>query len=268
MTTRYIPVLGEHMTERITGGNMGSGHAIAGRPASNRVGSVPVVAAGAGVRYGNVPAVRLASFRVTSTELGCGALGIVTHRSAACASLIDLLAGRVAPSYGELRVLGHDMRTPRGRTLVRLQTGVASRHASHPMNPRIRALIEHAARSFVHPGSERRLLVAAIIDRLNLEPWAEVPLHAAPELVARKARLAAACVHQPKLLLVDGLLDHLNGRNLAVLTDIVKDLERDAAVIAVGADAEPLMLTCPQVLTLAGGVVTDVGAPRTLPLVH
>jgi ABC-type multidrug transport system ATPase subunit len=260
MTTRYIPVLGESVTETITGGDMGSGHAVTA--------GAGVVAAGAGVRYGNVPAVRLASFRLTSTELGCGALGIVTHRPGACATLIDLLSGRVSPSFGELRVLGHDMRTPRGRSLVRRQTGVASRHATHPMNPRIRTLVEHAARPFIKAGSERRLLVAAIIDRLNLEPWAEVPLHAAPELVARKARLAAACVHQPKLLLVDGLLDHLHGRNLAVLTDIVKDLERDAAVIAFGADAEPLMLTCQRVLTLAGGIVTDVAAPHTLPVLH
>jgi len=257
---------------------LGSGHAIAAgtrtpapdvsRGAASRVGIAPVTAAGVGVRYGNVSAVRLASFRVTSTELSCGALGMVTQRSAACATLIDLLSGRVSPSYGELHVLGHDMRTPRGRTLVRRQTGVASSHARHPMNPRIRALVDHAARSFIQAGTERPLLVAAIIDRLDLEPWAEVPLHAAPELVARKARLAAACVHQPKLLLVDGILDHLHGRDLATLADIVKDLERDAAVITFGVDAEPLMLACQQVLTLAGGVVTDIAPPHALPILH
>jgi ABC-type multidrug transport system ATPase subunit len=252
---------------------MGSGHADTAAtgvqgvvpPPASRVGDAPVIAAGAGVRYGNLRAIRIASFRLASTELGCGTLGIVAPRSATSATLVDLLSGRIAPSYGELRVLGQDMRTARGRMLARRQCGVVGRHARHFAAPRLRDLLDHAARPFVAGRADRQLLVAAILDRLALEPWADVPLHAAPELIARKARLAAACVHQPKLLILDGLLDHLDERDLTALAAVMQDLERDAAIVVFGDDMAALTMACQRVLTIAGGIVTDAPIPVSLP---
>ncbi len=215
----------------------------------------PVTAAGVGVRYGGICVIRLASFRLAD-NLGNGSLGIVIPHPVASATLIDVLSGRTSPTYGALRVLGHDLGTPRGRTAVRRYVGIASRAARVRPGIRIRGLVDHAARPAVAHGSDRHLLVAAVLDRLALTGWAEVPLRAAPELIARKARLAAACVHQPKLLIVDGLLDQLHGRDLAVLADIIADLANDTAVLALGRDAAALGLVCQQVLTLAGGIVT------------
>jgi len=41
-------------------------------------------------------------------------------------------------------------------------------------------------------------------------------------------------VHQPDLLLLDGLLDGLAPRDQASLADAVRDLARDTAIVAVG----------------------------------
>jgi ABC-type multidrug transport system ATPase subunit len=215
----------------------------------------PVLSAGVGVRYESRWALRMASFRLDQTDLGSAALGIVTPPSAAAAALIGLLSGRIAPGYGSLRVLGHDMNRAAGRAAVSRQAGTASR-AGRPMpGTRIRSLVERAARRSGQPGSDRHLLAAAILDRLALMPWAEVAIGSAPELVVRKVRLAVACVHQPKLLLIDGLLDHLQPLDRTVLADVVRDLERDTAVIVLGADAATLALVCDQVVTLTDGVL-------------
>ena len=85
----------------------------------------------------------------------------------------------------------------------------------HGRTCRVRGLVDHAARLARLPGRDREVLAAAILDRLALTPWADVPLRAAPAVIARRARLAAAAVHQPELLLLDGLLDGLGPRDVA-----------------------------------------------------
>jgi ABC-2 type transport system ATP-binding protein len=236
---------------------MESGHAVTA--------IAPVLAAGVGVRYDSRWVLRTVSFRLDQSDLGGASLGIVTERSPAASTLIGLLAGKIAPDYGSLRVLGYDMSVPAALAAVRRQTGTASR-ASHPVgSTRVRALVERAARHSVLPGSDRRLLVAAILDRMALTPWADVALGAAPVLIARKARLAAACVHQPKLLLLDSLLDHLQPLDRTVLADVIRDLRRDTAVIAVGSEADSLELVCDQVIPLRGGILVGPARPVIRP---
>ncbi len=116
-------------------------------------------------------------------------------------------------------------------------------------------MVEHAARLPGRPASDRDLLVAVIMDRLALTPWAEVPMRAAPELICRRARLAAAAVHQPDLLLLDSLLDDLVARDVAALADAIRDLGRDTAIVASGCDQSALGLICDEILTLAYGII-------------
>ena len=215
----------------------------------------PVLAAGVGVKDATRYAIRLASFRLESPPVGHAALGIVTAKPAASAALVGLLTGRMAPAYGELLVLGHDLRTPAGRAKVRAGIGTASGTGRVWPTMTIRGLVDWAARRSGQPRRDRGLLVAAILDRLALLPWAQVPLHAAPCLVARRARLAAACVHEPDLLIIDGLFDQLTARDRFALTDVVDDLRRDISIIAIERNAGSLPPCCDEVLTLAEGIL-------------
>ncbi len=226
---------------------MPSGHAV--------MGPDPVLAAGIGVRHGRGWAVRAASFRVGRPEPGQSALGILVDHPAQSAALVDLLAGVARPAYGELRVLGHDMATIRGRAAVRRRVGVARRNARPLPWLRVRGLVEHAARIARPDRRDRHLLAAAILDRLSLMPWAEVPLRAAPDSIARRAWLAAAAVHQPELLLLDGLLDGLAPREVTVLAAAIRDLSRDSGVLLAGCDYAALELACDDVLVLTDGVL-------------
>ena len=99
---------------------------------------------------------------------------------------------------------------------------------------RVRSLVGQAARTANLPGHDREVLAAAILDRLALTPWADVPVRAAPAVIARRVRLAAAAVHEPELLLVNGLLDGLDARDAAIVADGIRDLGRDTAIIAIG----------------------------------
>jgi ABC-type multidrug transport system ATPase subunit len=217
----------------------------------------PVLAAGIGVRRGRHWAVRSASFRVGAPMPGKSPLGILITQPLAAAALVDVLAGAGRLAYGELRVLGQDMATARGRAAVRSRVGVARRTGRQLPGIRVRRLVEHAARLAGPDGGDRHVLAAAILDRLSLSPWAEVPVRLAPDLVGRRARLAAAAVHQPELLLLDGLLDELAPRDAAALADGIRDLGRDTGILVVGCDATALGLACDDVMALADGVLVS-----------
>jgi ABC-type multidrug transport system ATPase subunit len=215
-----------------------------------------VLAAGVGVQRSWGWSLRTASFKLESPLTGQPALGILISSRAAASAIVDLLAGLIAPSYGELRVLGEDMRTERGRVAVRARIGIVRR--TGPLmgsTIRIRGLVDHAARRTRLPRRDRNLLTADILDRLALLPWADVPVRAAPEPVARRARLAAAAVHQPELLLIDGLLDGLDPLDTAELAASIRDIGLDTGIVASGRDADSLALACGEVLTLANGIL-------------
>jgi ABC-type multidrug transport system ATPase subunit len=184
-------------------------------------------------------------------------LGIAVSQDSAAAAIADLLAGLAPPSYGELRVLGQDMGTAHGRAAIRRHVGVARKTTRPRPVFRVRGLIEHAARLARLPNCDHRLLAAAIIDRLGLSPWADVPLRAVPEPIMRRVRLAAAAAHQPSLLILDSLLDDLAPQDAAALAADIRELGRDTAIVVTGSDASALALACDQVVTMADGIVVS-----------
>ena len=216
---------------------------------------VPVLAAGVGLRYRSAWLLRSVSFRADIRPQDGLVLGIATGQQATASAVVNLLAGLARPSHGELRVLGKDLTTAAGRGAVRRRVGIARIPGRPESVFRIRGLAEHAARLARIPDRDRAGRAAAILDRLALMPWAEVRLSAAPRAVAHRAELAAAAVHGPELLLLDGLLDGLAPRERASVAAGVRELARDTVIIVAGRDAATLRLTCDEVLTLSDGIL-------------
>lgn len=221
----------------------------------------PVLAAGVGVRHGFTWALRTASFRMDAPLPGRTGFGIVTGRPRTAAAMASLMAGLIRPEYGELRVLGEDMGTMAGRAAVAGRIGVARLPGWARPGLRLRRLVERAARLAPLPGQDEALLAAAILDRLGLTPWAQVPLRALPEVVRRQALLAAAAVHEPELIVVDRLLDRLPPAGLDALTGSVRRVGQDTAIAVTGCDAWALAQACDDVITMADGIIVSATEP-------
>lgn len=215
----------------------------------------PVVAAGVGARRRRGWALRSVSLRLDQQHSG-RIVGIAARQPAASAAFAGLLTGRVRPAHGELRVLGEDLTTAAGRAAVRPHVGVARKPGRAGPGLRVRGLVQRAARLARIPRADREQRTEAILARLALTPWADMPVRSAPRVISRRAGLAAAAVHQPGLLLLDCLLDGLTPRELDSLADGVRDLAWDMAVIATGRDVSALGFACDQVLTLSHGILT------------
>jgi ABC-type branched-subunit amino acid transport system ATPase component len=81
-------------------------------------------------------------------------------------------------------------------------------------------------------------------------------------VIARRAKLAAAAVHEPELLLIDGLLDGLGPRDTENVAASIRDLGRDTAIVATGRDPVALAMACGEVLTLTDGIIVRNLAAR------
>jgi ABC-2 type transport system ATP-binding protein len=216
----------------------------------------PVVAAGVGARRGRRSALRSVSLRLDDPLAGGRVTGIAARQPGAARALVGLLTGQIRPAYGELRVLGEDLTTAGGRAAVRPRVGVARITGRVAPGFRVRGMVERAARLAGLAWPDRGHEAEAILERLALTPWAGVTVRSAPRIVGRRARLAAAAVHRPGLLLLDGLLDGLTPHELASLADGVRALAWESAIIVIGRDVAALGFTCDQVFTLAHGILT------------
>ncbi len=170
--------------------------------------------------------------------------------------MLTLIAGLTVPVRGELKVLGEDMRTHRGRAGIRYRVGLVP-PPGRPGGFTVRGLVTHSAWLLRLPAPECRTRVARAIDRLNLAGWACCQVKAVPEDVSRRAWLAACTVHEPDLLLVDSLLDGIADEDAATLAGYLRSLSSGAAVLVAGCDAERLALCCARRLTLTDGIADD-----------
>jgi ABC-type multidrug transport system ATPase subunit len=209
-----------------------------------------VVAAGVSVRRGWGWALRSVTLRMDGPAMGGRIVGIAASQQSAASAVIRLMAGLSRPCHGELRVLGEDLTTAGGRAAVRRQVGVARRPGTLRPARTVRGLARRAARRAAFPREDADVLAAAILDRLALTAWSDVPVRQAPAATGRRAMLAAAAVHEPSLILLDGLLDGLRPRDLPSLAAALRALAPRTTLIAAGLDTGALHQTCDEVLTL------------------
>jgi ABC-type multidrug transport system ATPase subunit len=165
------------------------------------------------------------------------------------------VAGLTSPAYGKLWVLGENLACPAGRLAVHSRIGLVPQPAGRPPGFTVRQLVSHAAWLAGLDGPEQELAVARALDALGLADWANLPVRAVPEVTARLTWLAAASVHEPELLLLDGLLDGIDGRDAACVADAVRDASMATPVVVAGRDPESLDRACGHVVTLAQGVI-------------
>ena len=192
------------------------------------------------------------ALRSVTLSAGHEATGIAGRRGAGKTALLALLAGLVAPARGELSVLGQDLRTCGGRGAIQGRVGLVP-PPGRPGGFTVAGLVTHAAWLMRLPASLRAARVASALERLSLPGWAGSPVTAVPEHVARRAWLAACTVHQPELLLVDGLLDGVTDDDAQTLATCLRNLAANWPIVVAGRDHTRLSLCCPRVLSLHDG---------------
>ncbi len=171
--------------------------------------------------YGNVVAVNDVSF-----ALGPGVTGLLGPNGAGKSTLLHLLAGLLAPSAGAVRIAG---RVAFGDPSVYRQVGLVPERESVPGY-----LSGH---EFVRLNADLQSVpdAAAAADRaiatVELTDAAHRPIRTYSKGMRQRAKLAAALVHEPRILLLDEPFNGLDPRQRLHMIGLLRGMAAQGRAI-------------------------------------
>ena len=171
--------------------------------------------------YGNVVAVNDVSF-----ALGPGVTGLLGPNGAGKTTLLHMLAGFLAPSAGEVLILG---RRPHRDPGVYRQIGlVPEREAVYPFLTGL-DYVRFNARLQGLPDADRAALEA--IRRVDLEDSMNRAIGTYSKGMRQRVKVAGALVHDPQVLLLDEPFNGMDPRQRIAMMDLLGRLAEQGRTI-------------------------------------
>lgn len=152
---------------------------------------------GLGRDYGDVRALEALDLAVGHGTL----VGLLGPNGAGKTTAMLLLATLLAPTRGNARIFGHDLR--RERAAVRRRLGLVFQETSVDGLLTVRENLMFAARLAGLQGRAAHLALSAAMDRTGLASYAGVPARRLSGGWRRLVDLARAILHHPDLLILD-----------------------------------------------------------------
>jgi len=203
-----------------------------------------------------------------SVSFGPGVTGLLGPNGAGKTTLLRMLAGLLVPSEGSISVLGKD---PRKDHAVYRDVGLVPEEASIYPAMTGREYVEYAAKlsGFKKP----RLAASRALTEVSLEADADRALGGYSKGMRQRAKVAAALVHEPAVLILDEPLNgtdpvqraHLittfrrladSGHTVIVSSHVLQEVERMAHRVVAMVDGR---------LAAAGDIAAIRGAMSDIP---
>jgi ABC-2 type transport system ATP-binding protein len=171
--------------------------------------------------YGNVVAVNDVTFAV-----GPGITGLLGPNGAGKSTLIGMMAGLLRPSAGEVRILGAaTWRDPQ----VYRRLGLVPEREAVPAYLTGRSFAAYSARLQALPdpdGAVRRAIAT-----VDLEAAADRPIGTYSKGMRQRAKLAAALVHDPPVLLLDEPFNGMDPRQRLHMMGLLRTMAAEGRTI-------------------------------------
>jgi putative ABC transport system ATP-binding protein len=168
-------------------------------------------------------------------------VSVIGGRDQGKSTLVALAAGFVRPDRGSVRVAGLDLARLKDRehsTVLRTMIGLVGR-AGPENEPLIGEYVALRLTSGLGLSKrERRLQVAAVLDRLEVADCARARWAEISNSQRMRVELAQAIVTRPKLLLVDDVIDGLGLNKTQEAMELLRDLAHEVGcgVLMVASD--------------------------------
>jgi ABC-2 type transport system ATP-binding protein len=179
------------------------------------------------VDYGDFTAVEDLSLTLQPGEV----FGLAGPNGAGKTSTIRVLASLLEPTYGEVRILGHDLFEEPER--AREQLGYMPDLAPVIPNLKVWEFLDLYAHSHGYRGSEKRDRVDACLARVKLSDKRNVYGRALSRGMTQRVVLAKTLLHDPKLLLLDEPASGMDPIARRDLRRILQDLAANGACVIV-----------------------------------
>jgi ABC-2 type transport system ATP-binding protein len=213
--------------------------------------SAAVALRGVTRRYGGT-----AALRDVDLDLGPGVTGLLGPNGAGKTTLLRILATVLAPSEGEVRLLGHDPAEPAARTAARRRLGYLPQESGFPRGFTPFAFVDYvAALKEWSDRDARHAEVRRVLDLVGLGDLAHKRLRRLSGGQRHRAGLAQALIGDPDLLVLDEPTSGLDPEQRASLRRVLSAAASHAAVLLATHQTEDVAALCERVVVLDDGRV-------------
>ena len=202
-------------------------------------------------RFGGTPALQ-----EVDLVLGTGVTGLLGPNGAGKTTLLRILATVLAPSSGEVRLLGFDPTDPNGRTSVRRRLGYLPQENGFPRGFTPFAFVDYvAALKEWADRDARHQEVRRVLELVGLSDLSATKLRRLSGGQRHRAGLAQALIGDPDLLVLDEPTSGLDPEQRAALRGVLSAAGHRATVLLATHQTEDVAALCEQVVVLDGGRV-------------
>jgi len=216
-------------------------------------------ATGITVRFGSLTALEDVDFVLNAGEI----LGVIGPNGAGKTTLTNVLTGFQVPTAGSVRLDGHDVTRWRPQELCR--NGVVRTFQSVRPFGGLTVRENLAAPSSISASSARARtdLVQRLLERFELEPYADVLAKNLSHGTERRLGVARALAGRPRYLLLDEPAAGLNEIESQRLVDVLRavHVEFECALMVIEHDMRVIMQLCDRIQVLDSGRTIAVGTP-------
>lgn len=209
-------------------------------------------------RYGDLIAVDAISFRVDPGQV----LGFLGPNGAGKSTTMKMLAGFLAPTSGGATVAGFDVEQQpleAKRALGYLPEGAPSYGEMS-----VRQFLDFIADVRGLSGDLRFRRIDDAVERLHLERVLEQSIETLSKGFRRRVGLAAAILHDPKVLILDEPTDGLDPNQKKEVRDLINSMARDKTIIISTHMLEEVHAVCTRAIIIAAGRVLADATPAEL----
>jgi ABC-2 type transport system ATP-binding protein len=212
-------------------------------------------------RFGQKTAVNDVSFEVHAGEI----FGFLGPNGAGKTTTIKMIVGLLQPSAGSVRVAGYDVQTQP------LQAKAASGYVPDTPNlyPKLtgRELLRFVGDLYEVDRSQVGRRSEELLKLFDLDQAADDPIDSYSHGMQQKTALAAALIHDPKVLVLDEPTVGLDPRSARLIKDMLRQLaERGAAVFLSTHILEIAERMCDRIGIINKGELIAVGSMEELRL--
>jgi len=191
--------------------------------------------------------------------------GLLGPNGAGKTTLLKMLCGLLAPSAGQATVTGLDLAQPAARQQLRDRIGYMSQRFSLYRDLAVTANLELYAGLYSLPRAQRRARIQTLLADLRLADYAERRTQALPLGLRQRLALAAALLHEPRLLFLDEPTSGVDPVARRQFWDIVHALAREQGItVLVSTHYMDEAEHCDRLALMHQGRLAAMGSPAEL----
>jgi len=182
--------------------------------------------------------------------------GLLGPNGAGKTTTVKVLLGLTAPTSGSARIAGLPVSNPESRRSV----GYLPEGHKIPNYLTARQTLSIFGRMSGMDSDAIRTRSVELLEKLKLAQWIDVRVKKFSKGMTQRLGLAAALIHQPKVLLLDEPTDGVDPVGRREIRDILRDEAKNGVAVLLNSHLlSEIELTCDRVAVLRGGKVAIEG---------